>query len=307
MALKLGTLAAPVMLTHELGYFADEGLQVDIQQLAGSREGIPLLAAGHVDVAFFGLSAALLNAIGGGARVRIVAGRHRYPTDCDDGSTLLGSRRAFPDGFRDLGQLRGRRVSVSSLSMNSGYILDAALGAARLTRDDVEIVINPENRGVAMLAAGEVDVLAIGDSLRLQQPALADRIVTGPSIGTFLPHQTNSFAVYGARLLDGDLAIGTRVLRALVRGSRAFAGGKSPRFLDNLLRESGHDAAAGQLSCRSGFTVDGRFHAEDVQQFIDWSVRHALSPAMRAEEIVDWRFLDRMDTASGLASDGARR
>ena len=73
---------ASLYLADELGHFAKEGLHVDIEQMEGSTVTIPVLAGGKADAAFFGIHPALINAVARGARIRIVAGRQFYSTDC---------------------------------------------------------------------------------------------------------------------------------------------------------------------------------------------------------------------------------
>src|SRR6476660_353556 len=74
---KLGTFfsmgAAPLFVAVERGFFAKQGVEVEIQRTAGASEVMGFLGAGHLDVAGGGVSAPLYNAIARGVAIKVVA------------------------------------------------------------------------------------------------------------------------------------------------------------------------------------------------------------------------------------------
>src|SRR5215213_4760107 len=77
---RLGYIAvmifAPIYVGIERGYFAEEGLKLELTPLQGGSDSVVQLAAGNFDVAVGGAGAGLLNAAFSGIDFRIVAPMH---------------------------------------------------------------------------------------------------------------------------------------------------------------------------------------------------------------------------------------
>src|SRR5689334_367574 len=67
---------SPLYIAIERGYFADEGIDVQLTPLQGGSDSVVQLAAGNFDAAFGGVGAGLLNAANKGLDFRIVAPMH---------------------------------------------------------------------------------------------------------------------------------------------------------------------------------------------------------------------------------------
>jgi ABC-type nitrate/sulfonate/bicarbonate transport system substrate-binding protein len=64
---------APVYVAAERGYFAAEGLDVQVERVAGAGDAVALLGTGQFDMSAGGLSAGTFNAIQRGVDIRMVA------------------------------------------------------------------------------------------------------------------------------------------------------------------------------------------------------------------------------------------
>jgi NitT/TauT family transport system substrate-binding protein len=285
---------ASLYLADESGYFGGEGMRIEIRELDRSQIALPLLAGGQADAAFFGISAPLINAVVRGARVRIVAGRHVYSPECIEGRRLYGSRQAFPNGFTDLQQMRGKKASLGRSSSGlSAFIWAQCLVAAGLTDKDVSLLnTNDKEASATLLATGKIDVLLPAQELDIGLTSLRDRIVPGPPVSAFLPNFVYAYIIFGKRFLDAPPAEGARFLKAYFRGSRDFLAGKTPKFVDRIVEKDGLDAKTVHEMCRNGLLVDGQIQLGDLQRFIDWSAGQQLAPTgVTAEQLVDRRFL----------------
>ena len=282
---------APLYLALEAGYFRQEGLPVEIEESDGSRTSIPLLAGGKSDVAFASPSPQLVNALGRGARIRVVAGRMKYSQACGDGRSVYGSRKAFPGGFTDFRQLKGKSVAVEARVNIQAYAFHVALKSAGLTREDVRIVKLEDRMAAAMLAAGKIDVSFVANT-PIQMTSFLQNVVKGPSFASILPGFTYGYVVFGRRLLDEAPDDGTRFLRAFLRGSREYVAGRNPKFLLDLAKKGGMDEQLVLNHCRNDISLDGAIPEREIQAFIDWGVAegHITSP-VRAEDVIDKRFL----------------
>lgn len=285
---------APLYVAHEQGYFKEEGLALEIQQVRFSREAVPLMAGGKIDVAFYALNSAVMNAIARGARVRVVAGRQKYSTRCSDQQVLFGTRMAFPSGFHDLRQLKGKRIGVYNSEVHDRFVLNAALAAGGLTSSDVKIVKMAEHEVTILTAAGKADVL----THTMDNPnfyGMGGRFVTGPALSSFLPDHMFSFMLYGRHFLDEDRESGIRFLRAFLRGVRAFAGGMNPRFLGIVSQQEGMDPKLATGICRGRFVVDGHVDLPSLQQVLDYALtENVLQHPLSAAQVVDLGFLQEL-------------
>ena len=284
---------SPLFLAQELNYFSAEGLEVAIEQISRVVDAVPLLAAGKLDVGFYGLSGSFLNAIARGARLRIVAGRQFYTLECSRDSAIYGSRLAFPSGFHSLSQLKGKRIALGSIDGPSYFTLDSALAVAGLTRDDVTIVPLPENQAAVLMAQGKVDV--VSSAREGAQLAIGDHIVVGPPLASFLPNHMYGFVSFGQRFLDHEIDAGVRFLRAYLRGMRDFVAGKNPRFLDEVAAKNGLDLQRARQVCRRNFVLDGHVDLPSIQRLLDYFVKQKLmNISIRAQQVVDTRFFDQL-------------
>ena len=283
--------SAPLYLAEESGYFRSEGLKVEILHSEGSRAAIPLLAGGKADVAFSTLSPPVFNAISRGARVRLVATRSKFTGACPDQRRLYGSRNAFPNGFRDLRQMKGKRIALNDRLSIVSYGFSKVLDMTGMKRDDFTLVRLEDEEAAAMLVAGRVDV-CFGAATTIRLTAAADRVVPGPSFNVFLPNFAHGHVLYGKRLLDAPPAHGTKFLRAILRASRDYVSGKDPAWIQQFAREQGYDQQRLKERCRQEIDVDGSMNQQHIQEYIDWGVREKLIPTpLNAADCLEYVFL----------------
>jgi len=283
--------SAPLYLAEESGYFRSEGLNVQILPSEGVRATIPLLAGGKVDAAFGALSPPIFNAIARGARVRMVAARSKFTGACPDQRRLYGSRHAFPNGFRDLRQMKGKRIALDDRLSIITYGFSKVLDMTGMKRDDFTLVRLEDQEAAAMLVAGRVDV-CFGAATAIRMTAAADRVVPGPSFTVFLPNFAHGHLLYGKRLLDAPPADGTKFLRAMLRASRDYVSGKDPAWIQQFAREQGYDEQRLKERCRQEIDVDGNMNQQEIQEYIDWGVREKLIPTpVKAADCLEFAFL----------------
>ena len=144
----------PLTIAEQLGYFRDEGLQVELQDHPGGGLAQQALLLGRADVAAGGFEhPVLLRPRGTHCRAFVLLGRAPQ--------LVFGvGTRALPE-FRSLAQLRGRRVGVTSADSSSHWFAQRLLARAGLAPTDVEDVgVGTAITPVAALREGRIDALA---------------------------------------------------------------------------------------------------------------------------------------------------
>jgi len=188
---------APLLLAAEKGYFADEGLDVELHLTAGSRDASLAVGTGKQDVGWVDLSTAAATMLAG-VPIEGVA------TVQAKGSTALVVADDSP--IRSPADLAGKRIG-STPSGSDATLLPAFLKANGLTTDDVEVVNLPANGKLAALLSGKVD--AISGQGYYYAAALREQDATARSI---------LYADHGLNVLDHGFV-----------ANRRFAAAEGPR------------------------------------------------------------------------------
>ncbi|QTD44206.1 ABC transporter substrate-binding protein [Ottowia testudinis] len=147
----------PLTIAEHLGFFAEEGLEVELQDHAGGGLALQSLLHGRADVGAGGFEhTILLRQRGLTCRAFALLGRAPQ--------LVFGvGTRALPD-FREVSQLRGRRVGISAPDSSTHWFARMVLARAGVAAADVEYVgIGTSTAAAAALREGRIDALASVD------------------------------------------------------------------------------------------------------------------------------------------------
>lgn len=285
-------ITAPFHIAQAEGYFADENLDVEFVRLTRNIDAIPALAQGQVDVGIGQYAVSMLNAVGGGARIRAVAGDGRLaPGECTFHGVIIQSD-LFPDGPRtDPGEFRGRRAELD-IALPHAYWLDTALQPAGLSIDDLEIV------NVPMPATADAFRNDAFDITGIDEPRLSPLIASGDATlwrGTeqIVPDYQISMVFFGRALLDERPEVGERFVAAFLRGVRQYAEGKTDRNLDILEEALRLTRDELRTMCWAHMDADGRMLTDGILGYQEWALTRGLvDRVLSDDELVDRRFIE---------------
>lgn len=155
--ITIGTLpivdAAPIHLAIQEGYFAEEGLRVEVEIVQGGAAAIPALVGGDLDIAY-GAWPSFLRANAEGLELRAVADGTRARPGFTELLALPGSGlEGNPAG------MEGKRIAVNTLGNIGELAVRAALVRAGLAADAAELVEIPFPDMTAALQRRDVDVI----------------------------------------------------------------------------------------------------------------------------------------------------
>ncbi len=285
--------AAPFFAAGEQGLFDDAGFDVETVQVRNTATLTALLAAGEIDAAFMALVPGFISAVAQGAQVRLVAGRDIVVPECSLIGRLYGRREVFPEGLRDLGVLRGKRIAITRKAGVAEFYLDMHLAQAGLSSDDVEIATLRYQEAQAAFIAGHVD--AVISSL-LEHDLTFDpaAVVAGQGLGDILPNTQVNFVLYGSRLLEGDVEAGARLLAAYLDGAAAYRAGFRPQAIVEWAKETNVRPEVLTTSiCEGGFAEDGAVDMDSVRLMQKWARDKGYADyEIDAEALVDGRFVE---------------
>ena len=283
-ALRL-TSSAPLFIAVERGYFADEGLAVELKFMKSAQPIAMALAAGDIDVGATGLTAGLYNAAANGLNFSIVADKGRvWP-----GYNLVGlmvSHDAWEKGIRTLSDLKGKRVGVTQMGSTFHYMLGNILSKNGMKLDDVKVT-------------------PLGGVKNMMDAVAANRIETAFMVQPFCTVMENKnlghvmlwagdemryqiAAIFFSEKLAENEGLSLKFLRAYIRGCRYYNDNCLTRKDGQPVKGPGFDEVIGYIAkytSRKPSLIalglnynhrDGRLFAGDVQRQIDWYHAHKM-------------------------------
>ncbi len=209
---------APLYIAAERGYFAEEGIDVQLTPLQGGSDSVVQLAAGNFDAAVGGVGAGLLNAANKGLEFRIVAPMHteRPPLASP---LVISAERA--DEIKSVKDLKGKKVSINATGAATEYWVFKALEKAGLTMDDITITTIAFRDVPAALQTRAVDASILGEPLVTLQKdqgtikVLADDFIDGITV---------TYLYMGLPLLKDRPQVAEGFVRAYIRALRDVQG-----------------------------------------------------------------------------------
>jgi NitT/TauT family transport system substrate-binding protein len=149
---------APVHLGIEKGFFAEEGLDVEVRTAQGGAEIVPQVLSGDVQVGFSN-TPTMFSAAAQGVPVQIVApGGGSPPRKKGRGENVEGALMVRDDSpIRGYADLAGETVAVNALGNVIDITLNAALERAGVDPPEVERLEVPFPDMLGALEAGRVD------------------------------------------------------------------------------------------------------------------------------------------------------
>lgn len=152
----------PLTIADRLGYFASEGLDVQVREFPEPGQALHALLSGSVQALSGPYSASIALRERGQSFPSIVL-QGRVPL------LVLGvSRRAMP-GFRDVRDLRGRKVAVTGLGSAGHRMVLSLMSGARMGADAVQFVpLASPTSALANFRNGLVDAICYSDPVITQ-------------------------------------------------------------------------------------------------------------------------------------------
>ncbi len=250
-----GSVYAGAYLARDLGYFADEGLDVDLIPFSSASEIIPALATGQLEAGGISTNPAMWNAVARGVQLKATLDIYQFlpgrPTNA------LVVRKPVYDAGRitRLEDLRGQ--TLASTPPGAGSLIGCAVGnglkRVGMTLDDINIQPLPITETLTAMMNGAVDVASMGDpslTFALRQGTVVKLV----GLDEMFPYLTLGLAGMAPSFYD-QRPVAKRFVKAYLRAHRAY-----------------NDAVAGRPGEADKATIDAsiaRFSGIDVSAVRD--------------------------------------
>jgi len=287
---------APIFIDIEEGYFAEQGIEVEMVKFKSSSDALPALAQGQLDVVAGSISASFFNAVARGLNIKAVADKGHIEPE-DKSMALVVREKLYQSGeLRSIGDLQGKRLALTGRGTKMEHSLELILAYHGLTLQDVEPVYLDHTTTVEALKTGAIDVAG------LTEPRLTRVVSEGFGVVLayygvlyqYVAFPSQSAALFfGPNLLDDQPDLARKFILAYLEGVRAYNQGKTPSNLEILSQYTKLDR---ELLIKCGWPhiySDGHLEASGLMVFQQWLYQNGFVDEMiSVEDIVDTRFTD---------------
>ena len=266
--------ALPLMLARDRGFFAQEGVAVDLILFPNPQEMDAAIQAGQLDGAISNLLAAAFF-VAGGFDFRITS----------QTNGRFGIVASPQSGFTSLVELRGRRVGVF-INQMIHYIVDSLLETAGVQADEYEALAVPN-----ILLRLEMVLSGLLDAACLPEPLLTAAVAQG----ALLLATTDDTGLESGVLFFSQRVLNTRLpeLQAFYRAYYRAAmeiNANPEAFRDYLVEQAGFPAAVRDLYQFVTYTRPFMLQDYQIRRAFDWlRLRNLLTVELSPADITDSR------------------
>ncbi|MGF2949044.1 ABC transporter substrate-binding protein [Microbacterium alcoholitolerans] len=180
---------AALYMGIEQGFFEDEGLSLDIQEVQNESASIAALQGGQVDVAY-APTMTTLTAISQGIDLRLLAAADGYAAGANqqpdlskvDGTSLYGDPES---GIDDLQDLKGKKIAIPARKSHFEIVIAQALKNEGIDPGSVEWVTMDFQSASTALKAGQVDAASFVEPFGSEVRSAGMELLLSPTVSFF--------------------------------------------------------------------------------------------------------------------------
>jgi NitT/TauT family transport system substrate-binding protein len=285
-------------LAQKKGYFRDEGLAVEITQLANAPQMIGPLGRGQLDVGAGTVSAGLYNAVERDIALRAVADKGSMRPGYGFSGLLVRKDLVDSGRFKTLKDLKGLKIAVGTFASANASAVNEALKRGGLTWADANFVELQFPQHLPAFANKAIDASMTNEPTSTQavKQGLAVRIAGNDEL---YPDQQTAVVLYAEAFMRQRPQIALKFMRAYIRAVRDY----NDALKDGKLAGPNADEVISVLT-EFTFIKDPKVHREITPAAIDPDGRLSLKglrtdlayfkelklladPSMTVERIVD--------------------
>lgn len=287
-----GTFAA-TWIAKEAGYFAAEGLEVELIRVGGSTRIVAAMLGGSAPIIHAGATASMAASAAGSDSVIIGCMSNVSPFHL----------MARPE-IKQPSDLRGKKAGVSAFGATSDFLVRLALRKFGLEpgKDVAILPTGGEAEAFAALQAGSVQIAALAYPSYIQAQRMGMKELVNFSEVGF--EAVNAALVSTKTYLTQNRDQATRFMRAYVRGMQRYGADKefSKKVLSKYLRST--DAEILEASWKDvapNLLRVPKPSTKAIQFIIDGQFKDK-NPPPRPETFVDTSIIDQLDRSGFIDS-----
>jgi len=270
-----GVSDAAIFLAQEKGFFAEQGITLEVTFFASAAQMVTPLGTGELLVGGGASGAGLFNAMDRGVGIVIVADKGNLNPGHGYEATLV--RKDLAGVIKGPKDLKGRTIAISARNITPEVTLDTLLRQGGLTIKDVKVVTIPH---ADMLLAFQNGAIEVGLPI---EPHVARILASG--VATVLtrndavtPNHQTAVILYSEKLVERrDVAV--RFMVAYIKGARLYNDGfvkkdpqKRAEAIQLLAKATKLDVALFEQMVMPGIDPDGKVNEKSLLEIQEWFV-----------------------------------
>jgi NitT/TauT family transport system substrate-binding protein len=230
---------APFYIAVSKGYFAQEGIVIDVADIRSALDTIGPLATGQLDVSMGAATAGFFNAANKGFDLRVIAAmgiqgpvmstQPLIRKDLWDAGTIRSAR-----------DFRGRKVAINAPGEITEYFLTLMAEKYAMRLKDIDVTVLPFAHQLAAFQNGAIEAgfmpEPVSSSAQLAGAVVLNRSDAGIGEGTI-----TTFVFAGSKFLQERRPVALAFMRAMLRGARDAQGPylKDPAIAASIAAQTG--------------------------------------------------------------------
>ncbi|EKU71549.1 ABC transporter substrate-binding protein [Selenomonas sp. F0473] len=265
------TDSIPFIIAAQQGYFAAEGIEVELMPFKSAMERDAALQSGNLDGAVSDLLAVIFARSGGFAV---------HAASYTDGSYNLIAGGST--GVTSVAELRGREVAISRNTIIE-YVTDEILAANRMSEQDISKVVIPQIPvRLEMLQSGNLDAALLPEPMASVAVASGGRYITGSGERAINP---GVMVFTDAALQDKKTSI-QAMYRAYNKAVQYLNNTPREDYIDFVMEKSGFPAPARDALQLKPYRTAGLPEQKDVAEAVRWVQSKDLAGAYGYDDLV---------------------
>jgi NitT/TauT family transport system substrate-binding protein len=280
----------PIYIAEAEGFYAEQGLNVEIIPIASPAEALVAVIQGETDVSGGAIWAGMLNAAAEGSGLKLVSDKgYNDPNGCAY-STWLVRNEVLDSGLLD------DMTNITDLTVFTArggeYWMDRLLEPVGLSIDDLNLVEIPFESLVEALRNEAIDV-AVGVEPMVTRALNAGVAQIWNPWNVYMPDTQVAVLSYGPTLTEQNRDAGNRFMIAYRKGVTQYNEGKTERNVELMAEFTQLDIEEARGTCWQSFTADGSINFESVLDYQSWAVEKGqIEAVVPAEAFWDGSFLE---------------
>ena len=193
----------PISIAERLGYFRDEGLDVEIVDFQGGSKSLQAVIGGSADIVSGAFEHTIsMQSRGQAMRAFVLQGRAPQVV-------FAVNRKTMPD-YRTLKDLKGKKIGVTAPGSSSQVLANFVLAQGGIRPNDVAFVgVGASSAAVAAIRSGQIDAFANLDPViaQLQQDNLLEIVADTRVV-------SESDTIFGGPMVAGCLYAPEKFLKS---------------------------------------------------------------------------------------------
>jgi NitT/TauT family transport system substrate-binding protein len=294
---------AAFFIAQEKGYFAKQGIKVELVHFDSGPQMVAPLGTGQIDAAAGASSAGLFNAVARGIGLKVVADKGSAPVGYSYVPIIVRKDLIDKGKVKTYADFKGLKVAEAGKGGTPSPIINEALKRGGLNYDDVQHVYNlgyPQQVLALANKAIDVGVTAEPSATQAINKGYAVRF-SGPDL---YPNQQIAVLLYGDLFIKDRSDVATKFMVAYLEGVRFyngalkdghFKGPNAPELIDILVKYSKvKDRALYADMTPNGCNPDGHVDlASMTKDYEFYKVHGYLEGNSSVSGLVDHSFVER--------------